>query len=168
MKTNQLIGCAIKALGFLFVFLIQACKANDIQVTICEPDYQSISYCNKEFFKKLQNKKKEKPDFDLNKYLIISKIPLNNRKDKIFSYYFAVFDPKNNVLFPLTLVVTNFSNQDGYMINNPPTIRYWKDNDLICVSGNIISYRNSYENIENYCYRFQEDIKDVILINNNI
>lgn len=53
MKTNQLIGCAIKALGFLFVFLIQACKANDIQVTICEPDYQSISYCNKEFFKKL-------------------------------------------------------------------------------------------------------------------
>ncbi|WP_201552003.1 hypothetical protein [Psychrobacter fjordensis] len=137
---------------------------SDIKILTCEPDYQPINYCTKKYTKTLNQEAKLPANFDENKRIVVTKIKMDEAKiskgsksDVIYKNYFIVIDLNKHTATPLTEVLTNLSNKDGYLSDIKPKVLFDKSSNEICFTGSLISYRDAYENVDNACYTFDSE-----------
>lgn len=165
----------------LFSFFLVACNANDskprinqkaedisltkknkyltdIKTPLCKPKGQNINYCSKELRLKINKEAKNPANFSKNKIILKSKTRMNANNSNIYEYYFVVIDLDKRTATPLeTIILTNYTDRDGiYLPDFKPQVNYSNDNNNICFSGSLIGYRNTYINVKNACFQYND------------
>lgn len=164
----------------LFSFFLVACNANsskpqinqeeninltrkhnsssNIEIPLCEPEGQDINYCSKELRLKIDEEAKKPANFSKNKRILKSKVRMNTDNSNIYEYYFIIIDLDKRTANPLeTIILTNYTNRDGiYLSDFKPQVSYSKNSSNICFNGSLIGYKNTYTNVENACFKYND------------
>ncbi len=136
-------------------------KQKSIKISVCEPDNQSINYCIKKNLVRLNKEASLTANFDDNKRIVTTKLKMADAKtypqsdnEEIYKYYFIVIDLDKRTATPITQVLTHYGDKNGYNPNIKPKISFNTDSNLICFSGSLIGYKDSYPNVRNACYTY--------------
>lgn len=165
----------------LFSFFLVACNANDskpkinqklentsltkknknlsdIAIALCKPEGQNVNYCSKELRLKINKEAKNPANFSKNKIILKSKNRINANNSNIYEYYFVVIDLDKRTAIPLeTIILTNYTDRDGiYLPDLKPRVNYSNNNNNICFSGSLIGYKNTYINVKNACFQYND------------
>jgi len=165
----------------LFYFFLVACNANNsqprinqeeeninltrkkkslsnIEIPLCKPEGQDINYCSKDLRLKINEEAKKPANFSKNKRILKSKVRMNTDNSNIYEYYFIIIDLDKRTAIPLeTIILTNYINRDGiYLSDFKPQVNYSEHSSNICFNGSLIGYKNTYTNVENACFQYND------------
>lgn len=165
----------------LFSFFLVACNANsskprinqeeeninpkiknnpssNIEIPLCKPEGQNINYCSKELRSKINEEAKKPANFSKNKRILKSKVRMNTDNSNIYEYYFIIIDLDKRTATPLeTIILTSYTNTDGiYLPDFKPQVNYSENSSNICFNGSLIGYKNTYTNVEDACFQYND------------
>lgn len=128
---------------------VSICNVKKIEINFCEDDKISI------YNKHLQ----DKPNFSKNLILIVMDQKRDTEKGTVRNVKsFVVLDPINNRVIPFPQVVGNFVDDRLQILDNEPAIiKFSKKNNEVCISGTTYASDDNNINVENECYRLEND-----------